>query len=224
MGFRVNGLDSYVADPRRGMARLRLHPVVSPDGGSQRLACFRPAAGSELGDSQRQPPTGAVRQEISRLLQQWHGLPRSTLTLARRGSAGPRRWCALRSSRNPSVEVELHPQQFYYVRVRARHAQYHVRAIYGVQPRLPPPSIVRDTQALGSGTDCRVGFVGSLCLAAQVLDRHTVHLLEDFLGDRFELRKDWRSFVKGQAGGDRDVCGVDDVSRPGRWPPTDQRP
>ena len=71
----------HVADPRRGVVRLRLHPVVGPDGGRQRLACFRRAAGSELGHGQRQPRTGAVGEEFRRLFQQRHGLLRPALTI-----------------------------------------------------------------------------------------------------------------------------------------------
>ena len=73
----------HVADPRRGVVRLRLHPVVGPDGGRQCLACFRRAAGSELGHGQRQPRTGAVGEECRRLFQQRHGLLRSALTILR---------------------------------------------------------------------------------------------------------------------------------------------
>ena len=59
-----------MADPRRGVVRLRFHPVVGPDGGRQRLAGFGGAAGSELGHGQRQPRTGAVREEYRRLFKQ----------------------------------------------------------------------------------------------------------------------------------------------------------
>ena len=65
------------------MVRLRLHPVVGPDGGRQCFACFRRAAGSELGHGQRQPRTGAVGEDRRRRFQQRHGLLRLALTIRR---------------------------------------------------------------------------------------------------------------------------------------------
>ncbi len=76
----------HVADPRRGVVSLRLHPVVGPDRGRQCLACFSRAAGLGLGHGQRQPGTGAVGEEGRRLFQQRHGLLRSALAILRQSA------------------------------------------------------------------------------------------------------------------------------------------